>query len=272
MPKSKKSRFSFGRKTGPADVYRFLDIKDIEPNADQPRTHFENEKIQELSVSIQANGLLQPIVVRPYNGHYQIVIGERRYRACQLAGLTEVPCIVQDMDDSATANAALVENIQREDLSAIEEALAYQQILDTQELTQTQLAEKMGKSQSTIANKLRLLQLSPTVQEALKTRDITERHARALLKIEGAAAQNNMLKEIMARGMTVDETEKRVAALTKPRKTTTKSTTRAFSKSVRIALNTINQAVNMVTQAGTPVEASQEETDDAVVVTIRIPK
>ena len=116
--------------------YKFIDIHKIEANGHQPRTHFENEKIQELAVSIQQNGLLQPIVVRPYQGKYQIVVGERRYRACLLAGIEEVPCLVQNYDEQQTATAAIVENIQRENLSAIEEALAYQQILDTQKITQ----------------------------------------------------------------------------------------------------------------------------------------
>ena len=151
--------------------YKFIDIHKIEANEHQPRTHFENEKIQELAVSIQQNGLLQPIVVRPYHGKYQIVVGERRYRACLLAGIEEVPCLVQNYDEQQTATAAIVENIQRENLSAIEEALAYQQILDTQNITQEELAQKVGKKQSTIANKLRLLQLPMTVQEAVRRKD-----------------------------------------------------------------------------------------------------
>ena len=157
-------------------MYKFIDINKLEANEKQPRTHFEKEKIQELSVSIQQNGLLQPIVVRPYQGKYQIVVGERRFRACKLAGLQEVPCLVQELDEKQTATAAIVENIQRENLSAIEEALAYQQILDTQNITQEELAQKVGKKQSTIANKLRLLQLPMTVQEAVRRKDITERY------------------------------------------------------------------------------------------------
>ena len=181
-------------------MYKFIDINKLEANEKQPRTHFEKEKIQELSVSIQQNGLLQPIVVRPYQGKYQIVVGERRFRACKLAGLQEVPCLVQELDEKQTATAAIVENIQRENLSPIEEALAYQQLLDTQNLTQEQLAQKVGKKQSTIANKLRLLQLPMTVQEAVRRRDITERHARALLKLDTTAKQNNMLREIIDKG------------------------------------------------------------------------
>ena len=136
-------------------IYKFIDIHNIVANEKQPRTHFEKEKIQELAVSIQQNGLLQPIVVRPYNGKYQIVVGERRYRACKLANINEVPCIVQKLDEKETATAAIVENIQRENLSPIEEALAYQQLLDTQDITQEQLAKRVGKKQSKIANKLR---------------------------------------------------------------------------------------------------------------------
>ena len=128
-------------------MYKFIDINKLEANEKQPRTHFEKEKIQELSVSIQQNGLLQPIVVRPYQGKYQIVVGERRFRACKLAGLQEVPCLVQELDEKQTATAAIVENIQRENLSPIEEDLAYQQLLDTQNLTQEQLAQKVGKKQ-----------------------------------------------------------------------------------------------------------------------------
>lgn len=252
------------------DAYCFLDINDIVANKEQPRTHFEDEKIQELAESIMQNGLLQPIVVREYEGKYQIVVGERRYRACKLAGITEVPCIIQELDDNQTANAALVENIQRENLSAIEEALAYQQILDTQGLTQAQLAEKVGKKQSTVANKLRLLKLPITVQESVKKKEISERHARALLKLEDTAQQNNMLKEILEQNLTVDETEKRIAKLLTPKKE--KPRVRKLSRSVKIAINTINQAVKMVTDAGTDVEENIDETDDEVIITLKVKK
>ena len=251
-------------------IYKFIDIHLIEANQNQPRSHFEAEKIQELAVSIQENGLLQPIVVRPYQDKYQIVAGERRYRACKLAGLEEVPCVVQKMDEHQTATAAIVENIQRENLSAIEEALAYQQILDTQGLTQAQLAEKVGKKQSTVANKLRLLKLPMTVQESVKKKEISERHARALLKLEDTAQQNNMLKEILEQNLTVDETEKRIAKLLTPKKE--KPRVRKFSRSVKIAINTINQAVKMVTDAGTDVEENIDETDDEVIITLKVKK
>lgn len=250
--------------------YKFIDIHKIEANGHQPRTHFENEKIQELAVSIQQNGLLQPIVVRPYHGKYQIVVGERRYRACLLAGIEEVPCLVQTYDEQQTATAAIVENIQRENLSAIEEALAYQQILDTQNLTQEELAQKVGKKQSTIANKLRLLQLPMTVQEAVRRKDISERHARALLKLDTTAKQNNMLREIMDKGLNVEQTEEKIKKKIEPKKP--KPKTKSISQNLKIAMNTLDQAAMMVQQAGVDTSVDISETDDEVIYVIKMKK
>ncbi|OUQ28191.1 ParB/RepB/Spo0J family partition protein [Massilimicrobiota sp. An134] len=250
--------------------YKFIDIHKIEANGHQPRTHFENEKIQELAVSIQQNGLLQPIVVRPYHGKYQIVVGERRYRACLLAGIEEVPCLVQNYDEQQTATAAIVENIQRENLSAIEEALAYQQILDTQNITQEELAQKVGKKQSTIANKLRLLQLPMTVQEAVRRKDITERHARALLKLDTTAKQNNMLREIMDKGLNVEQTEEKIKKKIEPKKP--KPKTKSISQNLKIAMNTLDQAAVMVQQAGVETTVDISETDEEVVYVIKMKK
>ena len=250
--------------------YKFIDIHKIETNEHQPRTHFENEKIQELAVSIQQNGLLQPIVVRPYHGKYQIAVGERRYRACLLAGIEEVPCLVQNYDEQQTATAAIVENIQRENLSAIEEALAYQQILDTQNITQEELAQKVGKKQSTIANKLRLLQLPMTVQEAVRRKDITERHARALLKLDTTAKQNNMLREIMDKGLNVEQTEEKIKKKIEPQKP--KPKTKSISQNLKIAMNTLDQAAMMVQQAGVETTVDISETDEEVVYVIKMKK
>lgn len=250
--------------------YKFIDIDKIEANGHQPRTHFEKEKIQELAVSIQQNGLLQPIVVRPYQGKFQIVVGERRYRACLLAGIEEVPCIVQNYDEQQTATAAIVENIQRENLSAIEEALAYQQILDTQNITQEELAQKVGKKQSTIANKLRLLQLPMTVQEAVRRKDITERHARALLKLDTTAKQNNMLREIMDKGLNVEQTEEKIKKKIEPKKA--KPKTKSISQNLKIAMNTLDQAAMMIQQAGVETVVDITETEDEVVYIIKMKK
>lgn len=251
-------------------VYKFIDINEITANEKQPRTHFEKEKIQELAVSIQQNGLLQPIVVRPYDGKYQIVVGERRYRACKLAGLHEVPCMVQSLDENETATAAIVENIQRENLSPIEEALAYQQLLDTQNLTQEQLAQKVGKKQSTIANKLRLLQLPMTVQEAVRRRDITERHARALLKLDTTAKQNNMLREIVAKGWNVEQTEQKIKTQIEPKKPKVK--TKRISRNLKIALNTLDQAIQMIEQAGIQVSVVRQDNEQDITYSIKMKK
>ena len=214
--------------------------------------------------------LLQPIVLGHYHGKYQIVVGERRYRACLLAGIEEVPCLVQNYDEQQTATAAIVENIQRENLSAIEEALAYQQILDTQNITQEELAQKVGKKQSTIANKLRLLQLPMTVQEAVRRKDITERHARALLKLDTTAKQNNMLREIMDKGLNVEQTEEKIKKKIEPKKP--KPKTKSISQNLKIAMNTLDQAAMMVQQAGVETTVDISETDEEVVYVIKMKK
>ena len=163
----------------PKDEVTQLPISKIVPNKYQPRNIFNDEKILELSESIKEHGVIQPIVVRKFKEGYEIIAGERRYRASKLIGLDKVPAIVRDYDDKQSASIAIVENIQREDLTAIEEALAYKQLIDLHGITQAALAKQMGKSQSTVANKIRLLNLSEHVQQAVLERNVTERHARA---------------------------------------------------------------------------------------------
>lgn len=156
-----------------------IPIDKIIPNRFQPRTVFDEEKIEELSRTIHTHGVIQPIVVRSYeDDRYEIIAGERRYRAMKKLNWTEVPAIVRNLSDKETASIALIENLQREELTAIEEALAYQQLLELHSLTQEALAQRLGKGQSTVANKLRLLKLPQFVQEAILKREITERHAR----------------------------------------------------------------------------------------------
>lgn len=256
-------------------LYKYLDVNMIKANENQPRTHFEDEKIQELSESIKENGLLQPIVVRPYDNYYQIVVGERRYRACVLAGIKEIPCLVQVLDEDQTATAALVENIQRENLSPIEEALAYHHILDTQNITQQELAQKVGKKQSTIANKLRLLNLPITVQEAVKRKDISERHARALLSLKSTADQNKMLRDIIDHGYTVSQTEDKIKQKIEPKEPIVKKTKpkrKQISQSLKIAINTIQRAYDMITRSGVKGELSSEETEEEYIMIIKMKK
>ena len=196
---------------------RMVPIEKIVPNPYQPRLEFNKEALMDLAQSIRENGLIQPITLKEKDGHYEIIAGERRYRACMMIGMTEVPANVMDINEAQMAEMALVENIQREDLSAIEEAKAYVQILKVSGCTQSQLALKMGKSQSSIANKIRLLNLSENVQNAVSNKTITERHARSLLG-ESKEKQEEILEKIVKKGLTVSQTEKLVKEEKKDKK------------------------------------------------------
>ena len=192
-----------------------LDLNDILPNRFQPRIKFNEELIIELSQSIKEHGVLQPIIVRPIGDKYEIVAGERRYKASAIAGLSTIPAIILDLNDKDSVEYALIENVQRKDLSPIEEAISYKKILDMGYLTQEQLADKLGKSQSAIANKKRLLNLCDEVQEALIEEKISERHARSLLKIEKASLQKDMLNKIIKTKMTVRQLDAEIEKVLK---------------------------------------------------------
>ena len=186
-----------------------IEMEKIVPNRFQPRKTFSDD-ISELAESIRAHGVLQPITVRPLGEKYEIVMGERRYRACEKLGMHKIPCMVVEMNDRETMEVALIENLQRQDLSPIEEALSYKRILEAGYITQEQLAQRLGKTQSTIANKLRLLSLDREVQAALLKNEISERHARALLRVTDKNLQIELLKKIIAERMTVKKTEEEI--------------------------------------------------------------
>lgn len=190
-----------------------LNLDDVLPNRFQPRIKFNEKAINELAESIKKHGVIQPIVVRPIGDKYEIIAGERRYKASVMAGNTTIPAIVANLDDRDSAEVALIENVQRQDLTPIEEAISYKKILDMGYLTQTQLAEKLGKEQSTIANKLRLLNLSEDVQEALLDEEISERHARSLLRLDSVEKQKEMLDQIVAGRLTVRKTDELIDAM-----------------------------------------------------------
>ena len=249
-----------------------LDISLIHPNPYQPRLEFELAALEELSASIQENGLLQPIVVREvYNG-YEIIAGERRFRACRMAGLESVPCRIMEANEMQTATMALVENIQREDLNAIEEAKAYVQMMRLSNLTQEELAKKVGKKQSTIANKIRLLNLNEEVQNEVISRNISERHARALLSLT-SDQQKKALEEITKGNYTVSQTEKFVAETFKPeKKRKQKVKAKGFSRNVQIARNTIIQAVGLIEKTNIDVRYDEEDKENEYVITIHIKK
>lgn len=187
-----------------------LRISEVEPRSDQPRKQFEEKALAELADSIAAYGVLQPILVRQnpnFEGSFEIIAGERRWRASKLAGLTEIPAIILDGDDLKTAQIALIENVQREDLNVVEEVLAYHALIERFNLTQDQVAKQVGKSRSAIANMLRLLNLPEEVLEQLRAGDITEGHARALLGLTDPEAIVPLANQIIARQLTVRETE-----------------------------------------------------------------
>lgn len=249
-----------------------VDIDLVEPNPYQPRVQFEEEALMDLAQSIRENGLIQPVTVREVEGTYQIIAGERRYRAMRLNGATEVMVHVMDANDLQMAELALVENIQRSELSAIEEAKAYVDIMKLSGITQSQLALKIGKSQSAVANKIRLLNLDESVQNALRAREITERHARALLAVE-SDRQEEALKTIKKKGLNVAQTEKMVAKSKKQEEPKVGVIVKkAISKSLRIAINTLKQAVAMINRTGAGAEYEEEDREEDVLITIRIPK
>ncbi len=250
-----------------------LDISKIVPNKFQPRNIFNDDKISELSESIKEHGVIQPIVVRKSGEIYEIIAGERRYRASKQLGLDVIPAIVRAYDDKQSASVAIVENIQREDLTAIEEALAYKQLIDLHKITQATLAKQMGKSQSTVANKIRLLNLNMVVQEAVLRRVVTERHARALLGVKDEELQVELLRQIIEKDLNVSDAERLIEETLTPKQKVSKPKTIAkIPRDFRIAMNTFKQAVMMVEKTGMKVAHDMEEDDNEYIITIKLPK
>ncbi|GAA0467743.1 nucleoid occlusion protein [Alkalibacillus silvisoli] len=257
-----------------------IEVSKIQPNQYQPRTIFDEEKISELAQTIHTHGMIQPIVVRKLEDEdaYELIAGERRWRAVSSLEWETIPAIVKNMTDTETASVALIENLQREELTVVEEAIAYDQLLHTHGLTQEALAQRLGKSQSTIANKLRLLKLPSVVQQALLNKQITERHARALISLKDEELQEKVLTFIIEEQLNVKQTEERVQQLLNPdqeqdkEKKKRKPTIQGVNKDVRIALNTIRQSLNMVQDTGMDVETEEEDVDDYYQITIKIPK
>ncbi|MBR3968643.1 MAG: ParB/RepB/Spo0J family partition protein [Clostridia bacterium] len=213
-----------------------LRLSEIEPNRNQPRTNFDEDALSELADSIQKHGLIQPIVVRPTSsGVYQIVAGERRWRACRMAGLSEVPVVIKELDDKNYYEIALIENLQREDLNAVEEAQGYRTLIDAYGLTQEQVAESVGKSRSAVTNALRLLSLDETALKALENGKITAGHARAILAADTKEKAVEMLKAALA-GASVRELEAMAKSKVKAHKSTPPTVKNNFYSEVEISL------------------------------------
>ncbi|AZV45644.1 MULTISPECIES: nucleoid occlusion protein [Peribacillus] len=275
--------FGFGEKEEQLEIetpssqegIREISISEIVPNRYQPRTVFNEEKIAELAQTIHTHGIIQPIVVREYEqGKFEIIAGERRYRAMKKLGWEKAPVIVKEFNDAETASVALIENLQREELTPIEEAIAYGKLIELHSLTQEALAQRLGIGQSTVANKLRLLKLPQEVQDALLQKQITERHARSLIPLKNPMMQVKLLEEIIEKGLNVKQTEECVVKLlsNSDQKPKPKPKRKAFSKDMRIAVNTIRQSLNMVTDNGINVDTEEEDFDEYYQFTIKIPK
>ncbi|WP_295587211.1 ParB/RepB/Spo0J family partition protein [uncultured Oscillibacter sp.] len=250
-----------------------LPVEAIRPNPMQPRQVFEEAGLKELAESIRANGILQPLTVRRTGAGWELVAGERRLRAAKLAGLARVPCLELEADDRRSALLALVENLQRQDLHYFEEAAAIAAYLERTGVTQEEAAAALGRSPSALANKLRLLRLSPACREVLISAGLTERHARALLRLEDEEERLAAARTIAAQHLNVAQAEqyieRRLAAIqsTPPQRRST-----YIIKDVRLFLNSLDRGLRLIRQAGVDAVTDRTDTDDAILLTIRIPK
>jgi ParB family chromosome partitioning protein len=257
-----------------------ISIDMIKPNPYQPRKTFTDDSLIELSNSIKSYGILQPIIVRKVGKTgYELIAGERRWRAAQLAGLKEIPAIVRESRDSECAVMALIENLQREDLNFLEEAEGYYQLITEHNLTQEELAQKVGKNQSTIANKLRLLKLSPEIKKIISREKLSERHARSLLKLPDDEMRKRVLERVCERGLTVRETEELIERIISKElmddahKTGKKSRNfiRAFND-IRIFVNQVKKLVADIKDAGLNARYQEQDKGDFIEVVVQIPK
>ncbi len=257
----------------------YIPINAIRTNPNQPRRIMDRDKLEELASSISLYGVLQPITVRRINvGEYELIAGERRFRACRMLGMNEIPAIVLNADKTDSAILALIENIQRENLNYMEEAEAFSELISRHGLTQEELADRLGKRQSTIANKLRILRLSDETRRIIAENSLTERHARALLRLPDEKSRMRALKTIVSRGLNVAKSEELIAEALRHREEPPEpaaerdvKSVRVF-KDVRIFSNTIKQAVNMMKQAGIEALAEKSENEEYIEYIIKIPK
>lgn len=266
MRKEQKTEFLSSR-------VRYIPINDIRPNPQQPRRRFDQDGLRELSESIAAYGILQPLTVRAQNGGYELVAGERRWRAARMAGLRQVPCLLARVDEEDAALLALIENLQRRDLDYMEEASAIARLLRRYGLSQQQAAEKLGRSQSAVANKLRLLRLEEPVVDALRRYGLTERHARALLRLEDGEQRLSAAEHMGKRGMNVAAAEAYIEQLIARSQTTPpKRRSTYVIKDVRLFLNSVERGIRLMRGSGVGAKVARQDTEEEICLTVRIPK
>jgi len=251
----------------------FLPPQEIRPNPHQPRQVFDPAGLEELAASIRTHGILQPLTVRKTDTGWELIAGERRLRAAAMAGLSAVPCLDTQADNTDSAILALVENLQRRDLHYLEEAAAIADFLAGSGMTQEAAAAALGRSPSALANKLRLLRLSPACREKLTAASLTERHARALLRLEDEAERLTALEYIVRHTLNVAQTEQYITRRLTALQSAPPKGRRAFIlKDVRLFLNSLERGLRMVREAGVDAHTERTDTEDSILLTIRIPK
>lgn len=266
MKKTQKDEFLSSR-------VRYIPINTVRPNPQQPRRSFDETALRELADSIRAYGILQPLTVRDRGGFYELVAGERRLRAARIAGLREVPCLVAEVGEEDAALLALIENLQRRGLDYMEEAAAIARLIGRYGLSQQQAADKLGKSQPAIANKLRLLRLAPPVIDCLRQYGLTERHARTLLRLTDPEQQLAAARHMGQRGLNVAQAEQYVDALTAENRTAPPQRRPTYIiKDVRLFLNSVERGVRLMQSAGVGAEVGRRDTEEEILLTIHIPK
>lgn len=245
---------------------------EILPNPNQPRKRFNYDELEGLAQSIRANGILQPLLVRTNeNGRYELVAGERRLRAARLVGMTKVPCVVNEISESDSAVFAIIENLQRQNLDFFEEAEALAILVSEYRMSQEELCKKLGKAQSTLSNKLRLLRLSDEMRYKISRAGLSERHARALLSLDDEVQRARALSIIIDRHLTVNESESLIEQMLRKNEAPKRQILKGF-KDIRIFINTLNNAVDTIRRAGIDADSVKTETDEYVEYIVRIPK
>lgn len=256
---------------------QYIPVELVRPNPYQPRKIFNQMALEELAASILTHGLMQPITVRIIGNSYELIAGERRLKASKIAGLTEIPAVIAEVTTKDSAVLALIENLQRENLNFLEESEAYQAIMQDYGYTQQELAKTLGKNQSTVANKLRILKLSPLVKKKLVEYNLTERHARALLRLPSEEYQLEVVEKVGKQELNVKKTEQLIeqilVSLTEVKVEQKKNNQRfkAFVRDIRLFTNTITQAVDMIQQSGIDAKYTMEQQDDGYEIKIKIP-
>ena len=251
---------------------QYIPLGRIRPNPQQPRRSFDEEGLAELAASIRSCGILQPLTVRRAGEGYELVAGERRLRAARIAGLREVPCLVAQVGEEDSALLALMENLQRRDLDCWEEAQAIARLISRYGLSQEEAARRLGRAQPTVANKLRLLRLPEDVRALLRENGLTERHARALLRLQDPEVQRRAAGDMVRRGMNVAQAEAYVEKLQSAQVTPPRGRSTYIIKDVRLFLNSVDRGLHLMRQAGVDAGWNRQDTDREILLTIRIPK